>query len=143
LGNGALISLGIATEKDAPQAICPGPNIAWFNKFYTLNEMIDHIYGRRPLLVSPQRPHMFANEIEMYVDYFEKIVKRSSHSSHNIKNLWEFKNNLEAGLDLCFEIAQKQPYNGENLASLSTCVEQQSIRLKSIVSKLGASPQLE
>ena len=143
LGNGALISLGIATEKDAPQAICPGPNIAWFNKFYTLNEMIDHIYGRRPLLVSPQRPHMFANEIEMYVDYFEKIVKRSSHSSHNIKNLWEFKNNLEAGLGLCSEIAQKQPYNGENLASLSTCVEQQSIRLKSIVSKLGASPQLE
>ena len=136
LGNGALIALGLALEKSSPQAICPGPNIAWFNKFYTLHEMIDHIYGRRSSLVSSQRPHIFAKEMVMYVDYFEKIIENSSHPSNGIKSLWEFRNNLEAGIDLCFEIAQKEPYPGENLASLSACAEQQRLRLKSIVSEL-------
>jgi len=55
LGNGALIALGIAEEKKSPQSICPGPNIEWFDKFYTLAEMVDHIYGRGSSLVSNAR----------------------------------------------------------------------------------------
>ncbi len=132
LGNGALIALGIAEEKNAPQAICPGPNIAWFDKIYTLQEMVDHIYGRGPSLVSPQRPHMFAKEIMMYVDYFEKNVAHSSHTPKQIEVLLEFKNNLEAGLNLCSEISKKPPYQDENIASISSVVEEQRTRLKSI-----------
>ena len=44
LGSGSLIALKIADEQNTPQSICPGPNIEWFNKFYTLKEMVDHIY---------------------------------------------------------------------------------------------------
>src|SRR5699024_10408185 len=62
LGNGALIALGILAEHRAPQSICPGPNIAWFDGEYSLREMIDHIYGRSASLVPEERPHMFANE---------------------------------------------------------------------------------
>lgn len=136
LGNSALIALGIATEKHSPQAVCPGPNIAWFNKFYTLNEMIDHIYGRISSLVSAQRPHLFAEEMVMYVDYFEKKIDDASPTPNHIKTLWEFKNNLEAGIDLCLEISQKEPYQGENLASLYLCAKQQKARLQSMVHKL-------
>jgi len=118
LGNGALITLGIAEEKKSPQSICPGPNIEWFGKFYTLAEMVDHIYGRGLSLVSSKRPHMFAKEIVMYVDYFKALL--------------EFKNNLEAGLDFCLEIADKTPYPGENLNSISGCVERERVRLKSL-----------
>ena len=132
LGNGALIDLGIAGEKNSPQAICPGPNITWFNKFYTLQEMVDHIYGRGPSLISSRRPHMFAKETVMYVDYFEEQVANCSYSHKEIKTLKEFKKNLEAGMSLCLKIAQKQPYQGENLESISTCVEQQRARLQSI-----------
>lgn len=132
LGNGALIDLGIAGEKNSPQAICPGPNISWFNKFYTLQEMVDHIYGRGPALISSRRPHMFAKETAMYVDYFEEQVANSSYSHKEIKTLKEFKKNLEAGMSLCLKIAQKQPYQGENLESIATCVEQQRARLQSI-----------
>lgn len=132
LGNGALIALGIAKEENAPQAICPGPNIAWFDKIYTLQEMVDHIYGRGPSVVSSQRPHMFAKEIMMYVDYFEKKVAHSSHTAKEIKILLEFKNNLEAGLDLCLEISKKPPYQDENIASISFVLEQQRTRLTSI-----------
>ncbi|MCK4729265.1 MAG: hypothetical protein KAT27_10095, partial [Desulfobacterales bacterium] len=132
LGNGALIALGIAKEKTAPQSICPGPNIAWFNKIYTLKEMADHIYGRGPSLVSSERPHMFANEIVMYVDYFEEQVTHCTYTPKEIRTLRAFKKNLEEGMDFCLSIAQKQPYQGENLASIPSCVERQRARLKSI-----------
>jgi hypothetical protein len=132
LGNGALIALGIAKEKSAPQSICPGPNIAWFNRTYTLKEMVDHIYGRGPSLVSSERPHVFAKEIVMYVDYYEKEVTHCTYTPREIKTLQAFKKNLEEGMDLCLRIAQKQPYQGENLASIPSCVETQRARLKSI-----------
>jgi hypothetical protein len=135
LGNGALIALEIAEEGKAPQSICPGPNIEWFNKFYTLKEMIGHIYGRSPSLVSSKRPHMFAKEIVMYLDHFEKLIDNFPNTSNKIKMISECKKNLEEGLDFCLEIAQKSPYPGENLESLSTCVKQQKRRLESLYTR--------
>ena len=132
LGNGALIALGIVAESNSPQAICPGPNIAWFKKLYTLKEMVDHIYGRGESLVPPERPHMFAKEIEMYVDYFEKVVQRCTYSEMEVKKLREFKTNLENGMDLCLRFAEKVPYEGENLASIPRCVEKERARLNTI-----------
>lgn len=132
LGNGALIELGIAEEKNAPQCICPGAVIAWFNKIYTLKEMVDHIYGRGPSLVSSKRPHVFASEIVMYVDFFEKQVANYSYTPRENKVLQEFKSNLENGMDFCLNIAGRQPYQGENLASIPLCVEQQRARLQAI-----------
>jgi len=134
LGNGALINLGISKKENSPQSICPGPNIAWFNKIYTLKEMVDHIYGRGRSLIPAERPHMFAKEIEMYVDYFEKQVKICDCSPREVKTLKEFKKNLEKGMNLCLSIAQKQPFEGENLASIPPCVEKQKTRLESIYS---------
>jgi hypothetical protein len=132
LGNGALISLGIVEPTNSPQAICPGPNIAWFKKLYTLKEMVDHIYGRGESLVPPERPHMFAKEIQMYVDYFEKLVQRCGYTVMEIKKLREFKANLESGMEFCLQYAQKTPYEGENLASIPPCVEKEKARLESI-----------
>ena len=136
LGNGAIINLGIAEEHEAPQAICPGPNIAWFNKTYTLQEMVDHIYGRGPSLTPPERPHMFAKEIELYVDYFAKLAAHCSSTPRQIKYLQQFKNNLEESMDFCLEIAERGPYRGENLASISSCVKRQKQRLQSIYAGL-------
>ncbi|MDI6688407.1 MAG: hypothetical protein QME06_09350 [Desulfobacterales bacterium] len=132
LGNGALIALGIADEKNSPQSICPGPNIAWYNRLYSLKEMVDHIYGRCPSLVPLKRPHMFAAEIVMYVDYFEKLVTNSACTQIEIKRLYDFKNNLEQGMDICLDIAKMKPYHEENLASIPPCVEEQRKRLRDI-----------
>ena len=132
LGNGALIALGIVEASKSPQAICPGPNIAWFTKLYTLKEMVDHIYGRGGSLVPQERPHMFAKEIQMYVDYFEKLVRHCGFSDMEVKKLREFKANLEEGMELCLRFAEKIPYEGENLASIPPCVEKERERLNSI-----------
>jgi hypothetical protein len=132
LGNGALIELGILGERRAPQAICPGPNIAWFERKYTLREMIDHIYGRNQSLVPADRPHMFAKEMVMYVDYFEDLVRDSDGSDAEVKKLRRFKQNLENGMDYCLEISATDPYKNENLASILETVTNQRPRLQSI-----------
>ncbi|MGE0084593.1 MAG: hypothetical protein AB7S75_09235 [Desulfococcaceae bacterium] len=132
LGNGALIALGIAEEKDAPQCVCPGPNIEWFDRTYTLKEMVDHIYGRGLSLVSAERPHMFAKEIMLYADYFETLAKKCTGSPKEIKALEEFKNNLTDGISFCLEIAKRKPYPGENLASLAMIAERENKHVKSV-----------
>lgn len=142
LGNGALIALGIADEQHAPQSICPGPNIEWFNKLYTLKEMVDHIYGRGPSLVPSKRPHMFVKEIEMFMDDFEKKVLNSSQTKKEIITILEYKKNLEEGLDFCLEIAKKPPYPGENLKSISICVKEQRSRLERLSSQFEESIHL-
>ncbi|MFC1555482.1 hypothetical protein ACFL67_00205 [candidate division KSB1 bacterium] len=136
LGNSALISLGMKEEKKAPQAVCPGPNIAWFDRSYSLKEMVEHIYGVGKSLVPKKRPHMFAKEIELYVDYFENLVKKCSFSVKEVKTLEEFKKNLEEGFNTCMEIAKNRPYPGENLDSIRKYVKKQGNRLEELFSKI-------
>ncbi len=135
LGNGALIALGIVPETNHPQAICPGPNIAWFDRIYTLREMVDHIYGRGPSLVPAERPHMFAKEIVMYVDYLEKLITRCSYSIRETKVIKEFYENLEASMDFCLNVASEDPYENENLASIPPCVDQQRERVRALYAR--------
>ncbi len=134
LGNGALIALGIKPEAGSPQAICPGPNIAWFSGEYTLQEMVDHIYGRGESLTPPDRPHMFCKELEMYVDAFERLVAGDANADRWADAVVAFRDNIEKGMALCLELAQKTPYSGENLASIDPCVRRQKARLAEIYS---------
>lgn len=135
LGNGALIDLGILEEHRAPQSICPGPNIAWFDREYSLREMIAHIYGRRESLVPAERPHMFAKEIVLYVDYFEDLIEQSDDAASDLKKLRKFKENLEDGMAFCLEIARTSPYKDENLESIPATVQEQKERLQTLYSQ--------
>lgn len=132
LGNGVLVKLGLTEETKSPPMICPGPNLAWFDRRYTLKEMVDHIYGRVPSLVPPERPHMFAKEIVMNVDYLEKLVMEKKGSFEKLDVLTEFIENLEKGMNLCLEISDQDPFPDENLASIGLCVREQRVRLDSI-----------
>ena len=59
-------------------SICPGPNIAYFNKIVSLQTMVDHIYGRTNVIDDvEERPNMFQKELELYVAYFEELVKEN------------------------------------------------------------------
>ncbi|MFD3002430.1 hypothetical protein ACFS7Z_18810 [Pontibacter toksunensis] len=72
LANTALLIAGMskrASEKAV--AVCPGPNLAFFSGVFRLQEMVDHIYGRFNALNQTYRPHMFINELRMYIDYWK------------------------------------------------------------------------
>ena len=130
LGTGSMIRLGIMKPTYGRQAICPGPNVAWFSRQYSLEEMTDHIYGRRESLVPKKRPHMFAKELVMYVDYVSELAHQvEPNDKQQWRKLGKMRNNLEKGMDLCLEISQNTPYRDENLESLKTIVDGQRLRL--------------
>ena len=81
-------------------AVCPGPNIAYFSKIATLQEMADHIYGRINLRNSAYRPHMFIKELKMYIDYLIKEVKKAAKepTEKQRQHFTEFKNNMFDGI---------------------------------------------
>jgi len=81
-------------------AVCPGPNLAYFSKICTLQEMTDHIYGRANVLNNTYRPHMFVKELKMYVDYFIKEATQSFEvpTEKQRQYLIEFYKNLLDGI---------------------------------------------
>ena len=134
LGNGALIALGILKEDRGPQAICPGPNLAWFDRTYTLREMVDHIYGRCASLVPKERPHMFAKEMAMYVDYIAKQIDLTDTSDDKgMKRIRTLYNNLQESMDYCAEIARGKAFGDENLESLADSVNAERMRLEALM----------
>jgi hypothetical protein len=138
LGAGALIRLGIRKPDYGRQSVCPGSNLAWFDRTYSLEEMIDHIYGRGPSLVPETRPHMFARELVMYVDYLETLLEQAESDSSQLKKLNKISKNLLNGMDKCLEIAELEPFENENLESLQTAVNEQKERLAKLFSEMEA-----
>ena len=78
-------------ESDAV-SICPGPNLAYFSKKYSLKEMVDHIYGKVNLLEGVNRPNLFVKELGLYIDYFKKELQNFSEDfKTNVQNLHQKK----------------------------------------------------
>ena len=74
LAGGATRKNGI--DPQAAPAVCCGPGICDFSKIATLEEMVDHIYGRKQLPMAAGREHMFARELRIYIESLREEVKR-------------------------------------------------------------------
>lgn len=101
LANSALQVLGLGRNSASrPVTICPGPNLAFFSGVFNLKEMVDHIYGRTNLLNSTYRPHMFVNELHMYVAYWLDLVQSQGPSPGDKQSKYQqaFKTNLLQGI---------------------------------------------
>ncbi|WP_175635556.1 hypothetical protein [Pedobacter ghigonis] len=73
-------------------SICPGPNLAYFSKKYSLKEMVDHIYGKVNLLEGVNRPNLFVKELGLYIDYFKKELQHFNDDfKTNVQNLRQKK----------------------------------------------------
>ncbi|MBB6611628.1 hypothetical protein H7F15_11315 [Pontibacter sp. Tf4] len=101
LANSALQLFNIG-KKAASKAvtICPGPNLAFFSGIFKLNEMVDHIYGRFNALNSTYRPHMFVNELKLYISYWtdKKAEQLETLTDKQYKYLQSFWDNLQQGI---------------------------------------------
>ncbi len=115
-------------------SLCPGPNLAYFSGTFSLKEMIDHIYGRAHILNQLNRPHVFVNELKIYLDYFKKDLENSLNTMtvKKEKYLAAFKENLSKGISYyknmsaalgAESMALLEQFDAE-LASLSVTVEQ-------------------
>jgi hypothetical protein len=92
-----------------PVAVCPGPNLAYFTRIVSLEEMVGHIYGRLQSLVDSERPHMFITELEVYVQYFKDEVQKrfDALNAKEQKYLDSFRANLEEGIAYYKELIPK------------------------------------
>ena len=101
LANAGLIDKHIES-KDTKSGVlvCPGPNIAYFDKSVTLKGMVQHIYGKAQNLTPDNRPNMFVKELEMYVHYFnEKMDEfKMSPDKKQQKYLTKFYKNINEGI---------------------------------------------
>lgn len=122
LGNSALVALGLESEKDAPPSICPGPNIAYFDRNYSLAEMVDFIYGRKTPDNADARPHVFALEILLYAKWFQNERERSKGIPEERMKLATIARNLKAGMEKTLEMADGKAFPGENLESVREAV---------------------
>lgn len=104
-------NLEIKGEKQGV-VICPGPNIAFFDKEVSLSEMVQHIYGNANILSDTHRPNMFINELKMYVDYLKKEITDSSlQVTQSQTKKWNtFKKNILEGIAYYHQLFKNSPF---------------------------------
>ena len=107
LSAAALKVMNLATT--AKEAICVGPNGRFFDKVSTLREMVDHIYGRIDLLKEKKRPHMFVNELKLYIENMAEEAERVrlKLSDHSCEYFEDYKLNLMNGIEYYREQADQ------------------------------------
>lgn len=100
LANAAMknYQLPVIRKNQPAVTICPGPNIAYFNRVVTLQTMVDHIYGRGNVLGNIERPHMFIKELELYINYLKDQVNEAELDAKKTKFFNLFYNNLLDGI---------------------------------------------
>lgn len=101
LGTSFLLNEGISTYKVGDGvSLCPGPNMAYFDRQLTLKQMVSHIYGRENVLSKTERPHVFIKELSLYVNYFKNKLNelKGSEKNQSLSSLYQFKNNLLEGI---------------------------------------------
>jgi hypothetical protein len=110
LSNAAAISYNRPFLKNLNSVtICPGPNIAYFSKVVSLQEMTDHIYGRTNIIDNVDRPHMFVKELFIYVDYLKEQLNSEPEletSPKKLKYYNDFHKQLLNGINYYKELLQ-------------------------------------
>lgn len=88
--------------------VCPGPNIAYFNRQVSLQQMVDHIYGRNSIVTS-ERPHMFLKELELYVSYLDELIadEQALPDAKRSRQIDAFYNNLLEGIAYYHSVSKK------------------------------------
>lgn len=100
LANASHIELGIPIKGQAQGVVvCPGPNMAYFSREFSLKEMIQHIYGKKEIENHTDRPNMFVKELGLYVSYLSNQINDAFEITPQQIKKWEvFQNNLIQGI---------------------------------------------
>ncbi|MGB5417673.1 hypothetical protein [Algibacter sp.] len=101
LGTSALLAYDLDTRVEGKGvSICPGPNMAYYDKIMSLENITDHIYGRANMISRNDRPNLFIKELYIYIDYLKnKLVDaKISMNKKEEKYLITFTKNLNEGV---------------------------------------------
>ena len=111
-------------------SVCPGPNMAYFDKIMSLNGITDHIYGRSNSVSRKDRPNVFIKELSLYVNHLQDKLNeiKTTIDKKQLRYLLKFKNNLEKGIEYYNEILleRKEVFKNQKEALLSALSAEQN-----------------
>jgi hypothetical protein len=98
---GGAITIKQNGSRNVTPAVCCGPNIRNFNRTFSLEEMVNHIYGRLCVIVNKERQHMFLEEMRLNQEYLREEIKKftQSFSTRPYAFFESFKKTLLEGID--------------------------------------------
>lgn len=138
LSNSAILGYQLPPIKKLEAVtVCPGPNLAYFNKVVTLKDMTDHIYGRTNLITDKNRPHMFIKELILNIKYLEeRILELSNEDIKTAKDLLDFSKNLLKGISYYRDLSSRLPSDVDTFQEQLTIsedeIKQFMIKLESL-----------
>ena len=101
LGTSALLAYDLDTKVEGEGvSVCPGPNIAYYSKIMSLKDITNHIYGRSNMISRIDRPNMFINELNIYIDFLKNKLNEVKFSldKKQEKYFAGFTENLKDGI---------------------------------------------
>lgn len=101
LGTSALLDYGLDTKTEGEGvSVCPGPNMAYFDKTLGLSEMVAHIYGDANIISRTDRPNMFVKELQIYLEYLSELILeyKMTPTDKQEKYIQKFAANLKEGI---------------------------------------------
>jgi hypothetical protein len=123
LANASLLENNISIKGDQSVIVCPGPNIAYFDRQYTLKEMVQHIYGHLSVLENSQRPNLFVKELRLYINFLKSKVLAAGTDVNLSRQLAKIKENLSMGIG----------YYNELFSSVTAFKDNSEINYKELV----------
>lgn len=104
---GTISRMQLSDEKAKP-AVCCGPNVRYFDRTYSLEEMVGHIYGRLCLSLKSERPHMLIDEMRLNLDLLREEIRKFSYQISNRPQAYfeTFKSTLLNGIDYYRDLAK-------------------------------------
>jgi hypothetical protein len=115
--------------------ICPGPNIAYFSKKVSLQEMTDHIYGRTNIITDKKRPHAFVNELFIYINYLkEQILDEADNMDSKIeKHFLSFHGQLLTGINYYRKIVQlRNGFSEQDIEDFNNHLDKAELELEAL-----------
>ena len=132
-------------------AICPGPNIAYFSKVVSLQQMVGHIYGKTNIIKATNRPHVFINELLIYIQYLSSQVdecqskeKENDKDNDNDKKKQKYFQHFYEQIHQAISYYQKRAavindYNEAQIATFSVQLDIATVELELLKRKLLAA----
>ena len=89
-------------------SICPGPNMAYFNKTMSLKEITDHIYGKANFISRTDRPNMFIKELQIYIKFLKDKMNEAGANpdKKQLKYFQNYTKNMLLGIDYYQELIE-------------------------------------
>ncbi len=109
LAASALINHHQINKRILAPAICPGPNMGYFDRTMTLSELVAHIYGRLHVMTHANRPNLFVSELRLYIEHLVFEIKESlpKPTSKQIGYFQSFQKNLMEGIQYYKQLIPK------------------------------------